>query len=175
MKTTIKLITVFFVASCIISCSKAEKKKTSPKPKATVTNTNAKSSHVVIETPEKNIEETASTNEKLLTEKIASGKEIYQRTCFACHQANGEGIPNVFPPLAKSDYLNEDVNRAVDIVLNGKTGEITVNGTTYNSVMVKQEISNSEVADVLTYVYNSWENNKTNVTTAQVNDIKNNL
>jgi len=63
---------------------------------------------------------------KSLAEKIQSGKRIYTQTCFACHQANGEGIPHAFPPLAKSDYLNADVNRSIDIVLNGKVGEITV-------------------------------------------------
>ena len=105
---------------------------------------------------------------KTLAQKIEAGKQLYMNTCFACHQANGEGIPNAFPPLAKSDYLNADVNRAIDIVLHGKSGEITVNGVTYNSVMTKQLLSDSEVADVLTYVYNSWGNNKTNVATSTV-------
>lgn len=110
--------------------------------------------------------------EKGLTEKIASGKNIYAKTCFVCHQSNGMGIPNAFPPLAKSDYLNDDVNRAISTVLFGKTGEITVNGSKYNSVMTPQNLTDEEVADVLTYVYNSWENNKTNVTTSAVKEVK---
>ena len=110
---------------------------------------------------------------KSLSEKIASGKNLYTKTCFACHQANGEGIANAFPPLAKSDYLNADVKRAIAIVLHGKTGEITVNGKKYNSVMTKQTLTDDEVADVLTYVYNSWGNNKTNVTTNMVSEVKN--
>lgn len=114
-----------------------------------------------------------SKKSKTLAEKIESGKLIYSQTCFACHQAAGEGIAGAFPPLAKSDYLNADVNRAIEIVLKGKTGEITVNGTTYNSVMTRQAITDDEVADVLTYVYNSWGNNKTNVTTSQVSQVKN--
>ena len=117
-----------------------------------------------------NVEE--STSEKSLAEKMESGKKIFMQTCFACHQAEGQGIPNAFPPLAKSDYLNADVNRAIGIVLKGKTGEITVNGAKYNSVMTAQSISNSEIADVLTYVYNSWGNNKTNVTTSQVDKVR---
>ena len=75
--------------------------------------------------------------------------------------------------MAKSDYLNADVNRAIGIILKGKTGEITVNGQKYNSVMTRQSISNDEIADVMTYVYNSWGNNKTNVTKAQVDAVKN--
>ncbi|CAM1355120.1 MULTISPECIES: copper-containing nitrite reductase [Tenacibaculum] len=114
----------------------------------------------------------ASKQEKTLAQKIADGKQIYTKTCFACHQANGEGIPNAFPPLAKSDYLNADVKRAIDIVLHGKTGEITVNGQKYNSVMTKQALNDQEVADVLTYVYNSWGNNKTNVSVNTVMEVK---
>ncbi len=114
-----------------------------------------------------------STSEKSLAEKMISGKQVYMQTCFACHQGEGQGIANAFPPLAKSDYLNADVNRSIGIILKGKTGKITVNGKEYNSVMTKQLLSNEEIADVLTYVYNSWGNNKTNVTKAQVNAVKN--
>ncbi len=103
-----------------------------------------------------------------LEEKMELGKNIYGRTCVACHQANGQGIPQVFPPLAGADYLNEDVKRAIDIVLHGKSGEITVNGNTYNSVMTAQNISDQEVANVLTYIYNNWGNNGTEVTEEMV-------
>ena len=47
---------------------------------------------------------------------------------MACHQAEGQGIPSAFPPLAKSDYLNADTDRAIDTVLHGMTGKVTVNG-----------------------------------------------
>ncbi|MGB1308349.1 MAG: copper-containing nitrite reductase [Oceanihabitans sp.] len=122
--------------------------------------------------PEDAKKEKVATTEKSLAEKMEAGKQIYMQTCFACHQAEGQGIPNAFPPLAKSDYLNANVNRAIEIVLKGKTGEITVNGQKYNSVMTRQAISNEEVADVMTYIYNSWGNNKTNVTKAQVDAVK---
>ena len=105
-------------------------------------------------------------------QKIELGKNIYSRTCFACHQSAGQGIPNAFPPLAKADYLNADVNRAIDIVMHGKTGEITVNGKKYNSVMTAQGLSDREIANVLTYVYNSWGNNGTEVTEAMVSSVR---
>lgn len=105
-------------------------------------------------------------------QKIQLGKNIYSRTCFACHQGAGQGVPGAFPPLAKSDYLNADVNRAIDIVMHGKTGEITVNGKKYNSVMTAQALSDSEIARVLTYVYNSWDNNGTEVTEEMVNKVR---
>ncbi len=102
--------------------------------------------------------------DKTVAQQIADGKNIYGNTCFACHQSEGQGIASAFPPLAKSDYLNADVNRAVDAVIFGLTGEITVNGEKYNSVMTSQNLTDQEIADVMTYVYNSWGNNKTVVT-----------
>ncbi|WP_033961500.1 copper-containing nitrite reductase [Psychroserpens jangbogonensis] len=126
------------------------------------------------EMPEdENVKTVVASSDKTLAEKMESGKNVYMQTCFACHQAEGQGIPNAFPPLAKSDYLNADVNRAIQIVLKGKTGEITVNGEKYNSVMTRQAISSDEIADVMTYIYNSWDNNKTNVTKSQVEAVKN--
>ncbi|EMQ94651.1 Copper-containing nitrite reductase [Xanthomarina gelatinilytica] len=110
---------------------------------------------------------------KSFEEQMEFGKQAYMQTCFACHQGEGQGIPNAFPPLANSDYLNADVNRAIDIVLNGLTGEITVNGEKYNSVMTRQSLSSDEVANVLTYVYNSWGNNGTVVTKEMVEKVKN--
>jgi nitrite reductase (NO-forming) len=110
--------------------------------------------------------------EKSLAQKIKDGKQVYMNTCFACHQPEGQGIENAFPPLAKSDYLNADVKRSIGIVLNGKTGEITVNGKKYNSVMTKQTLTDVEVADVMTFIYNSWGNNKTNVSVDLVKKVK---
>lgn len=108
--------------------------------------------------------------EKPLTkaEKMALGKKVYSSSCFACHQSSGEGIANAFPPLAKSDYLNKDVNRAIHTILYGLSGEILVNGKKYSSQMPAQVLSDKEVAGVLTFIYNSWGNNGTEVTEAQV-------
>jgi nitrite reductase (NO-forming) len=127
------------------------------------------------------IQNMPSTNEvpeseipaKSMAERMEFGKHTYMQTCFACHQAEGQGIPNAFPPVAKSDYLNADVNRAIDIVLHGKTGEITVNGQKYNSVMTAQTLSDDEIANVLTYVYNSWGNSKKEVTPTMVKAVRN--
>ena len=105
-------------------------------------------------------------------EQMKFGKQIYGQTCIACHQAEGQGIASAFPPLAKSDFLNANVDRAIEAVLYGLSGEITVNGEKYNSIMTKQMISTEEVANVLTYVYNSWGNNKTVVTPAMVTKVK---
>ena len=73
-------------------------------------------------------------------------------------------MPNAFPPLAKSDVLNGDVTAAIDIILKGKTGEITVNGKKFNGVMPAQTLSDEDVANVLSYVYSQWDNSKKEVT-----------
>ena len=102
------------------------------------------------------------------SQQAEKGKVVFSKTCIACHQATGAGIPGAFPPLAKSDYLNKDTNRAIKQVIKGSTGAITVNGTVFNGTMPAQVLSDQEIADVLTYVYSSWGNNKTKVTLAMV-------
>jgi nitrite reductase (NO-forming) len=109
---------------------------------------------------------------RTLAEKITIGKQIFGTTCFACHQSEGQGIPNSFPPLAKSDYLNADSKRAIKTILHGLTGEVTVNGKKFNSVMPAQNLSDDEIANVLTYVYSSWGNNKTEITPEMVKALR---
>ena len=90
--------------------------------------------------------------------RMERGKKVYLSSCFACHMANGEGLPNVFPPLASSDYLKADKDRSIKVVLKGMTGPVTVNGKTYNNMMPPQDLSDDQAADVLTFVMNSWGN-----------------
>ncbi len=118
-------------------------------------------------------EEPAVVKALSFEEKMSKGELVYNSTCLACHQKSGQGIPNAFPPLAKSDYLNADKTRSIDIVLNGKTGPIKVNGKDYNSVMTKQALSDADVASVLTYVYNTWDNNKAVVNESDVAAVRN--
>ncbi len=96
------------------------------------------------------------------------GKKVYNQVCIACHQATGLGVPGAFPPLAKSDYLNKDVTRAIKGVVKGLKGPIVVNGKKFNAAMPAQNLSDQQIADAMTYVYASWGNNKTVVTPAMV-------
>lgn len=105
---------------------------------------------------------------KGFSQDINKGKKVYTQTCVACHQTTGAGIPGAFPPLAKSDYLNKDVNRAIKGVVKGLNGPIVVNGKKFNGAMPPQALTDQQLADVLTYVYSSWGNNKTKVTPAMV-------
>jgi nitrite reductase (NO-forming) len=97
----------------------------------------------------------AGLSKEILMEK---GKRVYAQSCFACHQTNGEGMPGVFPPLAKSDYLMADKGRAIRAVVKGLSGPITVNGKEYNGVMPPVALNDEQVAQVLTYVRNEWGN-----------------
>lgn len=101
-------------------------------------------------------------------ERIERGNIVYNQICVACHQAEGQGIPLAFPPLAKSDYLNADLDRAIGTVINGQQGKITVNGQEFNSVMPQLGLNDERIANALTYVYSMWENNGTEVTPEQV-------
>ena len=100
-------------------------------------------------------------------ERIPAGKLVYERNCQACHQPSGQGVPMAFPPLAKADYL-KDKNKAIRAVANGLTGAIVVNGEKYDGVMPALGLQDEEIANVLTYVLNSWGNNLGEVTPAEV-------
>ncbi|NDK55661.1 copper-containing nitrite reductase [Pontibacter fetidus] len=104
--------------------------------------------------------------------RMELGKTLFAQNCQACHQAEGQGIKGAFPPLAKSDYLNADLNRAIGIVAHGLEGQIKVNGELYNSTMPKLKLSDEEIANVLTYVVNNWGNKGGEVTPAQVKKAK---
>lgn len=90
-------------------------------------------------------------------EQIQFGKRVYEVNCQACHQANGQGIANAFPPVASSDFLQADHDRAIDIVLNGLSGPIVVNGNQFDGVMPSMRLSDEAIANVLTYLLNSWD------------------
>ncbi len=92
-------------------------------------------------------------------EQIAAGQVLFTGTCSVCHQANGQGLEGVFPPLAKSDYFAKDPKALIDAVLHGLSGKVTVNGVEYNSVMPPMnQLTDDEVANITTYVLNSWGN-----------------
>ncbi len=90
---------------------------------------------------------------------VLAGQALFAGTCSVCHQANGARLPGVFPPLARSDYLNADPKHAISILLHGLTGKLTVNGSEYDSVMPPMnQLNHDEVANILTCVLNSWGN-----------------
>ncbi|MCX7638426.1 MAG: cytochrome c [Cyclobacteriaceae bacterium] len=103
-----------------------------------------------------------------LKASIARGEQIYTSYCLSCHMDQGQGIDGVYPPLAKSDYLMADKKRSIQQVLYGVSGEIKVNGKTYNLEMTGFDLTDEEAADVLNYIRNSWGNKGAAVTPEEV-------
>jgi nitrite reductase (NO-forming) len=92
-------------------------------------------------------------------DQFVRGKQVYMQTCFVCHQPNGLGVPDQIPPLAKSDVLMGEKTGVIKGVLQGRTGELMVNGKKFNGTMIPfANLSDQQVADVLTFVRNSWGN-----------------
>jgi nitrite reductase (NO-forming)/hydroxylamine reductase len=108
-----------------------------------------------------------------LAELMAAGKASYDTNCGACHQPGGQGLAGAFPPLAKSDYLMKDRARAIATVVQGRSGEITVNGNKFNGVMPGMgHLSDQEIAATLTYVSNSWGNKASAFSVAEIAKVR---
>ena len=97
---------------------------------------------------------------KIKTElSMERGKRTYLQNCSMCHQAEGQGMQGVFPPLVESEWVNGDTKKLISVVLNGLQGEVTVKGVKYNGVMPPQShLTDEQLADVITYIRNSWNN-----------------
>ena len=105
--------------------------------------------------------------------QIQAGKQLYLGTCSTCHQPEGQGLASAFPPLAKSDYLMADKKRSVEALLNGLKGKVTVNGKEYDSVMPPMShMADDDLANILTFVRNSWGNTGDPVSPKEVADVR---
>jgi len=94
---------------------------------------------------------------KNLDDRIKAGKIVYSQNCAACHQADGQGLKGAFPPLAKSDFL-VNRNEVIKTILEGREGKMIVNGQEYNGVMPALGLDDEDIANVLSYITNSWGN-----------------
>lgn len=96
--------------------------------------------------------------EKNLDERMAAGEILYKQNCMACHMDHGRGIAGTFPPLVNADFLQERADKGIGIILQGLQGEITVNGEKYNNIMPAVSLSDDQVASILTYIHNQFDN-----------------
>lgn len=104
----------------------------------------------------------------------ADGKQIYATTCVACHQVTGEGLPEVYPPLAGSEWVTGDEGNLLRIILHGMTGPIEVQGESFQGVMPPWGgvLKDEDVAALATYIRGSWGNKAAPVTTAAVAKVR---
>jgi len=101
------------------------------------------------------------------------GKQVYLEQCLACHQIDGGGVQGMNPPLVKTKWILGDKTTLVQLVLKGMTGEVEVNGDTYHNVMAPHsELTDQQIADVLTYVRNSFGNKARSITATEVKAIR---
>ncbi|NBC81984.1 MAG: c-type cytochrome [Bacteroidetes bacterium] len=128
---------------------------------------------VIKESNEKKPQPSISDQNKKQETDLAAGKRTYQKYCLACHQTDGSGVPGLYPPLQNTDWVTENKERLISIVINGLQGEIVVNGETYNNVMPGNPyLSDQEIANVLSYIRVNFENNAGPVTPAEVRAVR---
>ncbi|MEO6838422.1 MAG: cytochrome c [Ginsengibacter sp.] len=104
-----------------------------------------------------------------LQKSIIAGKKVFIKYCISCHQADGGGVPNMNPPLIKTSFVLGDKEKLIPIVLNGLKN-VEINDKTYNNPMpaLGSVLKDQQIADVLTYVRNSFGNKASGISAADV-------
>ena len=101
---------------------------------------------------------TTSGNQSVkLQQYYAEGEVLYAQHCSNCHQKNGTGLGLLYPPLDTSDYMDKHFSKIICLVKNGASGEMIVNGKTFNHEMPGFPLlTELEIAEITTFIYNSW-------------------
>jgi mono/diheme cytochrome c family protein len=107
------------------------------------------------------------------TATIARGKLLFKQYCVSCHQENGTGVPRMNPPLVKTEYVLGDKTRLIGILLNGLNEDVEIDGEYYSNPMPSQAaLKDQEIADILSYVRNSFGNKASAVSAAEVTAVR---
>lgn len=99
------------------------------------------------------------------------GEQLYIANCSNCHQENGAGLGLLYPPLDTSDYMQKNVEAVICLIRNGKEGDLVVNGKNYNQKMPALAISDLEIAEISTYIYNTWSHQRGLIDVKFVSDV----
>jgi mono/diheme cytochrome c family protein len=106
-------------------------------------------------------------------EKVHPGEEVFTKYCLTCHQADGSGVPNMHPPLTPGSWVGKEPAELIAIMMKGLTGKIEVNGEVYKNFMPSHaQLTDEEIANVLSYIRSSFGNNFTPVTPEMVMKIR---
>ncbi len=120
-----------------------------------------------------NIRTPHEVNDDLYKEKAIPGSQVYNYYCISCHQRNGKGDENRFPPLDSSEWVYGNKKRLIEVVLNGLDKQITVKGKSYNSLMPQHSfLKDEDIAQVLTYIRQHFNNNTDSVTSKEVSVVR---
>ena len=124
------------------------------------------------------VEETAAVAHEAhvvrgIDESLTEGKQVYDMYCMACHMSNGKGAPGMNPPLIDTEYVLEDKERLIKIVLNGLSDPIEIKGEIYQNIMAPHAfLTDQQIADVLTFVRKSWGNDASAITPQEVAGVR---
>ena len=106
------------------------------------------------------------------TEVKSSGQRLFESHCLNCHQPNGQGLPGLYPPIAKSDWVTGDAKRLIAILIRGANGPIVVNGNHYDGIMPPSGLDNRQIAEVLTWIRGNFGNKAEPVDVESVRQIR---
>ncbi len=113
-----------------------------------------------------------SANDNKLQQYLVQGEELYIKHCSNCHQKDGKGLGLVYPPVDVSDYLDSNFADAICLMEYGQRGELKVNGKSFNQAMPGiPSLTDLEIAEITTYLYNSWGREKGLVDVKDVTEI----
>jgi mono/diheme cytochrome c family protein len=115
--------------------------------------------------PEATIQQTPGTG---LSASIARGKTLYEQQCLSCHMVDGSGVPTMNPPLIKTSFVLGPKATLIKVVIAGMTGVDVDDNTYHNNMPAHPELTDQQVADVLTYIRHNFGNKATQVTVADV-------
>jgi len=101
------------------------------------------------------------------------GKAVYTQYCLTCHQSDGSGVPGMHPPLSTGSWVGKDSKELIAIMMKGLSGKIEVNGEVYKNFMPSHaQLTDEQLADVLSYVRSSFGNNFEPVTPEMVKKVR---
>ena len=105
---------------------------------------------------------------------LQRGENIYKELCLDCHQADGSGVPMMFPPLTESDFINGDHEKLIKLILDGMSGPVEIKGEQYNSIMPPQSdnMDDQQVSDLLNFLRNSFGNSADIITAEEVERVR---
>jgi mono/diheme cytochrome c family protein len=116
---------------------------------------------------------TSAASNAALQASVTRGKTVYDTYCLPCHQADGSGVPTMNPPLVKTSWVLGNKTILIEQVLKGSTGKVVIDGEKFHGAMPAQtQLTDEQIADVLTFVRNSFGNKASIVTPAEVKAIR---
>ena len=115
---------------------------------------------------------TPTPSSEVIIDPMLLGKRIYNN-CVSCHQSSGEGLVGQYPPLNESEWVLGDDRILSRILINGLIGPIDVRGKSYNGQMPAwKQLSDQEIAAVLTYIRSAWSNDGAPVSESTVANVR---